>query len=64
MDKRTLTVTEAAQCLGLGRNTTYDLISKGKLPSVRLGRRILIPKDALDRLLSEAGQKPAGAGQA
>ena len=35
----------------LGRNTIYERIRDGTFPHVRLGRRLLIPEDALDRLL-------------
>jgi excisionase family DNA binding protein len=36
----------------LGRSSTYDALKRGDIPSVRIGRRILIPRAALDRLLS------------
>jgi excisionase family DNA binding protein len=35
----------------VGRNTLYDRVRDRTLPSVRLGKRILIPSDALDSLL-------------
>lgn len=40
--KLLLTVTEAAQRLGIGRTLMYELISTGQVPSVRIGtlRRI------------------------
>ena len=43
----------------VGRSTVYDCLQRKILPSVKLGNRILIPADALDRLLAEA----SGAGQ-
>ena len=49
--RRTFTVEEAGQILGLGRNTAYALAKSGRLPTIRLGRRLLVPKAALDRLL-------------
>jgi excisionase family DNA binding protein len=49
--RRTLTVEEAGQILGLSRNTAYALAKSGRLPTIRLGRRLLVPKSALDRLL-------------
>ncbi len=36
---------------GLGRAITYAAIRRGDLPHVRIGNRILVPTDALDRLL-------------
>jgi excisionase family DNA binding protein len=49
--RRTFTVEEAGQILGLGRNTAYALAKSGRLPTIRLGRRLLVPKAALDRML-------------
>ena len=48
MDKVLLTVTEAAQRLSLGRATTYQLVQRGELPVVRIGRAVRIPARALD----------------
>jgi excisionase family DNA binding protein len=42
-----LSASEAAQALGLGRTLTNELIRSGQLPSVRVGRRRLIRRDAL-----------------
>jgi excisionase family DNA binding protein len=49
--RRTFTIPEAGQILGLGRNSAYTLAKSGRLPTIRLGRRLLVPKAALDRLL-------------
>ena len=51
-EKLTLTVTEAARCLGIGRNSAYEAIARGEIPVVKVGKRLLVPKAALDRLLS------------
>jgi excisionase family DNA binding protein len=48
-----LTVPEAARLLRLGRNTVYEAVRRGELPSVRVGRRLLIPKPALQHLLDQ-----------
>ena len=48
----TVSVTEAARLLGIGRTLAYDLVTRGELPAVRLGRRVLIPRHAIDRLLT------------
>lgn len=63
MKRRTLTVAEAAACLGVSRNTAYDAIRRGTVPSIRLGRRILIPSQALEALL-ELGDSADLAGEA
>ena len=51
-EKLTLTVSEAAQTLGLSRNSCYQAVETGALPSLRIGKRILIPRFALERLLA------------
>lgn len=54
-DRLLLNVTDVAQLLGIGRNLTYELVREKRLPHIRLGRRILIPREALDNwLLREA----------
>lgn len=42
-----LTVPEAARLLRVSRNLAYDLVARGELPSLRLGRVIRIPTQAL-----------------
>jgi len=51
----TTTVEEAAVVLGISRATAYDAVARGEIPCIRIGRRILIPKVALERLLEGAG---------
>jgi excisionase family DNA binding protein len=41
---------DAAQTLGIGRNAAYDAIARGEIPVIRLGRKLLVPKRALERL--------------
>ena len=55
--RATVTVTEAAQALGIGRNQCYEAVARGDIPAPRIGKRILVPKIALERLL--AGGKAA-----
>ena len=54
-EKLTLTVAETAKCLGIGRNSAYEAIAKGEIPVVKIGKRLLVPKAALEKLLA-AGQ--------
>lgn len=51
----TYNVDQVAKLLRLGRGTTYEQIRQGAIPSIRFGRRLLVPKAALDKLLAEAG---------
>ena len=55
-DKRmTLTIEEAAKLLGIGRNLCYDRVKTGEIPVIKIGRRLLVPRRALEKLL-EQGQ--------
>ena len=51
-DRRTMTVEEAAAVLGIGRGLAYEAVRRGKIPAVRIGRRLLVLQAALDRLLA------------
>ena len=55
----TMTVEEAGHLLGIGRGLAYEAARRGELPVIRLGRRLLVPRAALLRLL-EAGEAPSG----
>lgn len=47
MEKLLLRVTETAQLIGLGRSKTYDLIARGELPSIRIGKCVRVPAEKL-----------------
>ena len=51
-NKLTLSVEETAKLLGIGRNLCYDRVKTGEIPVIKIGRRLLIPRAALDRLLN------------
>jgi excisionase family DNA binding protein len=50
-DRLTLTVEEAAALLGISRAFAYEAVRRGEIPSIRIGRRVLVPKAALERLV-------------
>ncbi len=50
--RRTYSVEEAAQILGIGRNAAYLAAKSGELPVIKMGKRLLVPVAALDRLLA------------
>ena len=50
-DSRTYDIEEAGRLLGIGRNQAYEAAHRGDFPTIRIGRRLLVPKAALDRLL-------------
>ena len=37
--------------LGIGRNTAYELVRSGQIRSIRIGRKIRIPRDAVAEFL-------------
>ena len=49
----TLRVGDLMPILGIGRNTAYELIRCGKIRSIRIGKQLRIPKDALVEYLSD-----------
>lgn len=53
--RQTMTVEEAAAILGISRANAYECARTGELPSIRFGRRVLIPSAALSRLLQPGG---------
>lgn len=52
-DRLTWTITEAAQLLGISRATAYEAAHRGELPVRLIGRRMLVPRTALLRLLDQ-----------
>jgi len=55
----TLTVEEVATILGVGRNKVYEAAHSGEIPTIRIGKRLLVPRAALKRLLA-VGDQPLG----
>jgi excisionase family DNA binding protein len=53
-DRLTVTVAEAGELLGIGRTLAYELVQRGELPAVRLGRRIVVPVRAIESVLDKA----------
>lgn len=50
-----LTIAELQKELKIGRSKAYELIAREDFPSARLGRRIVIPVDALNEWLKRGG---------
>ena len=48
-----MTVPEAARRLCVSRNFGYELVKRGELPVIRFGKRLLIPRIALERMLEK-----------
>lgn len=52
-------IDEAAQVLGIGRNTAYEAAHRGDIPTIKIGRLLKVPKTALDRMM---GRPPSNNG--
>jgi len=67
-ERMTMTVREAAVFLGLSKNSAWAAVKRGEIPSVRVGRRVLIPvrrlEEMLERTKSETDHGAAARGGA
>jgi len=52
-ERQTLKIEEAAKILGISRNTAYDAVKTGQLPTIKIGKRLLVPRIAIERMLSD-----------
>lgn len=53
LDRLTLNIEDVARLLGINRSTAYDLAKRDALPApvIRLGRRMVVPRRAMEALL-------------
>ena len=58
-NRRMYTITEAAELLGIGRSTAYELAQRGELEVVRIGGRRLVSPSVLESLLGERPPLPS-----
>ena len=56
------TIEEAAELLKIGRSGAYEAARRGNIPVLRIGRRWLVPRVALDKMLAGAGKDAEVAG--
>jgi len=49
----TMTVEEAATALKISRGLAYEAARDGRLPCIRIGRRLLVSRHALNKLLAD-----------
>jgi excisionase family DNA binding protein len=57
MEPLVFTVDEAARLLRVGRKQAYEAVAEGEIPSFRIGKRILIPRAALEQMLTVPSTK-------
>ncbi len=58
-DEPRVTVQEAARLLRIGRNTCYESVREQRIPAVRVGRRLLIPRARLPQWIEASTTAPA-----
>jgi excisionase family DNA binding protein len=51
-ERRAITVSEAASILGISRGSAYEAAKRNEIPTIRIGRRLLVPLAALERMLA------------
>ena len=51
MNSEVIRVEEAGVMLGLSRLAAYRAVKRGEIPALRFGRKIVIPKAAIERML-------------
>jgi excisionase family DNA binding protein len=62
--KLCISVPEAARQLGISRAHAFQMAGTGTLPTVRFGKRLVVPILALERVLEGASQPHGRNGQA
>lgn len=60
IERLVLTVSDLQPALGIGRAQAYALVNRADFPAIRLGRKILIPRDALLRWLDKQTEQALG----
>jgi excisionase family DNA binding protein len=56
-DRRTLTIPEAGEALGICRNAAYEAARRGEIPTIKIGRLLLVPKIAFERMFEQPVDK-------
>jgi excisionase family DNA binding protein len=64
LEETFLTVAEVAELLKLNQQTVRNWIDQGRLPALRVGRRVRIRRSDLERVLEESSIEVAGAPRA
>ena len=59
MGKKVLTIMEAAKELGISKGSAYEAARSGEIPTIRIGRRLIVPRVAFDKMLAQAGEQEA-----
>lgn len=57
MERKTLTAQEAADYIGIHKETIYIMARKKEIPHIRIRRRVFFSKDSLDRWMQNLEQE-------
>jgi len=60
VDSLVYDVPTAGKLLNLSRATAYSLCAQGAIPTIRFGKRVVVPRKALEELLASAGKPKEG----
>ena len=60
-ERLTYTTQEAMEKITVSRNWFYGAVKRGDIPSIKIGRKILIPKKAFDELFNGSSEETADA---
>lgn len=52
MDKKTFSAGETSLRIGISKSKTLEMLSRGEIPAIRIGRNWLVPEKALDEWLN------------
>jgi len=56
MEKLTYNVEETGKALGLSRASAYKAVHDGIIPTIRIGRRLVVPRVQLEKLLNGSSE--------
>lgn len=62
MEKLMLTISETAEVLGIGRSKMFELLGSGRLPVVRIGKAVRIPRRELEQWIHRQAEESLTAG--
>jgi excisionase family DNA binding protein len=54
----TISVEQAAKILKIGRNQAYEAARNGQIPTLKIGKRLLVLNEPLQRMLAGEGRAP------
>ena len=61
--RETVTIAEASEILGVCKNTGYKLARQKVIPALRLGRKLVVSRSALDAMLRNPAAKVTRGGK-